>query len=120
MRFLDTYNEDCLEVFQAEHKEAVEPGVYRLACSVRAEGPGTFVYAVGDSTILKPIPAHESQDNVPDMGWSAISIDSIVVTGELIAYGLSSDEAFTGQPCRAQWFSATDFVLTRIGDLPKK
>ena len=120
VRFLDTYNEDCLEVFQAEHKEAVEPGVYRLACSVRAEGPGTFVYAVGDSTILKPIPAHESQDNVPDMGWSAISIDSIVVTGDLIAYGLSSDEAFTGQPCRAQWFSATDFVLTRIGDLPKK
>ena len=48
------------------------------------------------------------------------SIDNILVTGNSIAYGLSSDEDFTGQPCRAQWFSATDFKLIRIGDLPKK
>jgi len=25
----------------------------------------------------------------------------------------------TGRQCRSKWFSATDFTLTRIGDLPK-
>ena len=54
------------------------------------------------------------------MGWFDISIDNIVVTGDSIAYGLSSDEEFTGLPCRAQWFSATDFKLIRIGDLTRK
>ena len=54
------------------------------------------------------------------MGWFDVCIDSIVVTGDSIAYGLSSDEEFTGQTCRAQWFSATDFKLTRIGDLTRK
>ena len=120
VRFLDVYNENCEQVFQAERKEAVEPGVYRLDCAVRAEGPGPCVYAIGDSTMLKSIPVYEQpQNGVPDMGWFDISIDNIVVTGSSIAYGLSSDEDFTGQPCRAQWFSATDFKLTRTGDLPK-
>ena len=40
----------------------------------------------------------------------------IVVTSDSIAYGISTDETFTGQPCRSQWFSATDFKLTRTGD----
>ena len=106
VRFLDVYNENCEQVFQAERKEAV---------------PGPCVYAIGDSTMLKSIPVYEQpQNGVPDMGWFNISIDNIVVTGDSIAYGLSSDENFTGQPCRAQWFSATDFKLTRTGDLPKK
>ena len=121
VRFLDVYNENCEQVFQAERKEAVEPGVYRLDCAVRAEGPGPCVYAIGDSTMLKSIPVYEQpQNGVPDMGWFNISIDNIVVSGNSIAYGLSSDEDFTDQPCRAQWFSATDFKLTRTGDLPKK
>ena len=120
LRFLDVYNENCEEVFQAERKEAVEPGVYRLDCAVRAEGPGPCVYAIGDSTMLKSIPVYEAQDGIPDMGWFDISIDNIVVTGDSIAYGLSSDEEFTGLPCRAQWFSATDFKLIRIGDLTRK
>jgi len=56
----------------------------------------------------------------PDLhGWSIVSIENIVISGDSIAYGLSSDEAFTGQPCRAKWFSATDFKLTRTGDLPR-
>lgn len=120
LRFLDVYNEDCEEVFQAERKEAVEPGVYRLDCAVRAEGPGPCVYAIGDSIMLKSIPVYENRDGKPDMGWFDVCIDSIVVTGDSIAYGLSSDEEFTGQTCRAQWFSATDFKLTRIGDLTRK
>ena len=114
VRFLDVYNENCEEVFQTERKEAVEPGIYRLDCAARAEGPGPCIYAIGDSTMLKSIPVYEAQDGKPDMGWVDMSIDHIVVTGDSIAYGLSSDEEFTGQPCRSQWFSATDFRLTRI------
>ena len=120
LRFLDVYNENCEEVFQVERKEAVKPGVYRLDCVVRAEGPGPCVYAIGDSVKLESIPVYENLDGKPDMGWYDVSIDNIVVTGDSIAYGLSSDEDFTGQPCRAQWFSATDFKLTRTGDVPKK
>ena len=70
--------------------------------------------------MLKSIPVYENRDGKPDMGWFDVCIDSIVVTGDSIAYGLSSDEEFTGQTCRAQWFSATDFKLTRIGDLTRK
>ena len=114
LRFLDVFNEDCEEVFQAERKEAVEPGVYFLEFSVRAEGPGPCVYVIGDSVMLKSIPVSD----VPGMGWVRTVIENIVVSGDSIAYGVSSDEAFTGQPCRAQWFSATDFKLTRTGDLP--
>lgn len=114
LRFLDVFNEDCEEVFQAERKEAVEPGVYYLEFSVRAEGPGPCVYVIGDSVMLKSIPVSE----VPGMGWVSTVIENIVVSGDSITYGVSSDEAFTGQPCRAQWFSATDFKLTRTGDLP--
>ena len=120
LRFLDVYNENCEEVFQVERKEGVKPGIYRLDCVVRAEGPGPCVYAIGDSVRLESIPVYENLDGIPDMGWYDVSIDNIVVTGDSIAYGLSSDEDFTGQPCRAQWFSATDFKLTRTGDLPKQ
>ena len=115
LRFLDVYNENCEEVFQAERREAVEPGVYFLEFAVRAEGPGPCVYVIGDSVMKKSIPVSET----PGMGWVRTYIDNIVVTGDSIAYGVSSDEAFTGQPCRAQWFSATAFKLTRTGDLPK-
>ena len=115
LRFLDVYNENCEEVFQAERREAVEPGVYYLEFSVRTEGPGPCVYVIGDSVMLKSMPVSET----PGMGWVRTVIENIVVSGDSIAYGVSSDEAFTGQPCRAQWFSATDFKLTRTGGLPK-
>ena len=116
LRFLDVFNENCEEVFQAERKEAVEPGVYYLEFSVRTEGPGPCVYVIGDSVMLKSIPVSE----VPGMGWVRTVIENIVVSGDSIAYGVSSDEAFTGQPCQAQWFSATDFRLLRTGNLPNE
>ena len=59
LRFLDVHNENCEEVFQVERKEAVKPGVYRLDCAVRAEGPGPCVYAIGDSVKLESIPVYE-------------------------------------------------------------
>ena len=172
-RYLDAWNGDCEEVYQAEHTGQVEPGIYRLDCLARAEGPGTYIYAqAGKLTVFKQIPAYgntggefveqvrekmadvQIKDSVGERlvstttvefmgmkfhindyerngskslsdyfgdgkGWSVVSIDSIVVSNGSITYGVSTDEAFTGQPCHAKWFSASDFKVTRIGDLPK-
>ena len=54
-------------------------------------------------------------------GWSEVQIINIFVTHDSIpvVYGVSTVPEFTRHPCRAKEFSATDFVLTRIGDLPK-
>ena len=117
VRFLDVYNAHCKEEFQVERREKVEPGIYQLTCYARAEGPGTFVYANSSEKILRPIPV--KPDSVEGMGWYPITIDSIVVNSGSIGYGMSSDEAFTGEPCRAKYFSAMDFKLTRTADLPK-
>ena len=167
VRYLDAWNEACEEVYQAERKEAVQPGIYRLDCIARAEGPGPCIYAIGDSKMLKSIPVygntggelvkliqkemadvqendssetkrvskttvsimgmefvinqsietHSMKQSDEGFGWSIVSIDNIKVSGDSIAYGVSTDAAFTGHPCRAQWFSATDFKLTRTGDL---
>ncbi|MBO4827145.1 MAG: PspC domain-containing protein [Prevotella sp.] len=168
VRYLDAWNENCKEVYQAERKQVVEPGIYRLDCLARAEGPGPCIYVLGDKKYLKEIPAYGDtggelvdsiQRRLPEvaedlkkrskvslkffgmeieindeqldfddedtskarvkegLGWSVVSIENIVVTDGTIAYGVSTDAAFTGHPCRAQWFSATDFTLTRTGDL---
>ena len=116
VRFLDTYNEDCNEVFQVERNEKVEPGIYQLTCYARAEGAGTFIYASGNEVQMRPIPVNNDEN---EMGWKPITIDSIVVAGNTIAYGMSSDPEFTGETCRAKWFSAMDFKLTRTADLPE-
>ena len=158
-------------VYQAEHTEWVEPGVYSLNCIVRADGRGTFVYTLVDGEKkLKEIPPYgctggelwmgthllppskvrgsveENHRKIEKMmegeplwkqeewkkivkanhgrgfGWSIVHIDDIIVTADSIpvVYGISTVPEFTGQPCHAKQFSATDFVLTRIGDLQKK
>ena len=157
-------------VYQAEHTEWVEPGVYSLNCIVRADGRGTFVYTLVDGEKkLKEIPPYgctggelwmgthllppskvrgsveENHRKIEKMmegepvwkqeewkkivkanhgrgfGWSIVHIDDIIVTADSIpvVYGISTVPEFTGQPCHAKQFSATDFVLTRTGDLPK-
>ena len=114
VRFLDTFNEDCKEVFHVEHKERVEPGVYRLECMARAEGPGTCIFAVGEGKHLSSIPVRSQIDGEYSMGWTPIVIDNIVVSDKGITYGMSSDSTFTGLNCRAKWFSAIDFKLEKI------
>lgn len=149
-------------VYQAEHTEWVEPGVYSLNCIVRADNRGAFVYTqVDGEKQLKEIPPYGDKggelwlgitkalkENGKDLqelkaepqwkqdewhkiakanhsrgfGWSSIQIDNLIVTADSIpiVYGVSTVPEFTGQPCRAKWFSATDFELTRTGDLPKQ
>ena len=116
-RYLDAWNNDCKEVYQAERKENVEPGIYKLACNARAEGPGPCIYAVGDKKMLQQIPVNGNNGGAMGNGWSTVTIDSIVVTGNTIVFGVSTDESFTGKPCRAKWFSATDFELFRVEEL---
>jgi phage shock protein PspC (stress-responsive transcriptional regulator) len=150
------WDEDQQLVYQAEHTEWVEPGVYSLSCVVRADGWGTFVYTVcNGEKQLKDIPArgfkggelwesaNQSLDSLKatkrpasreqrhwyniaranhsrGYGWSELRIDSIVVTHDSIpvVYGVSTVPEFTGHPCHTKQFSATDFKLTRTGDLP--
>ena len=155
-RYLDTYNDNCEAVLRVERSESVEPGIYRMDCLVRAEGPGAYVYAMAaDSTYLMEIPAYENKpaglydllqqeleyghDKAGSLkylslqidsaavrnhaecldGWSVVTIDNIIATDGTIAYGMTSDKTITGRQCRSKWFSATDFTLTRTGDLPK-
>ena len=157
MRYLDTYDENCEAILRVERKQDLKPGVYRLDCLVRAEGPGAYVYAMAaDSTYLMEIPAYDDKpaglydllqqelENGKDSviclkylnlkvdsaavrnhaecldGWSVVTIDNIVSTDGTIAYGMTNDTSFTGQQCRSKWFSATDFTLTRTGELPQR
>lgn len=157
MRYLDTYDENCEATLRVERKQDLKPGVYRLDCLVRAEGPGAYVYAMAaDSTYLMEIPAYDDKpaglydllqqelengkDGVVCLkylnlkvdsaavrnhaecldGWSVVTIDNIVSTDGTIAYGMTNDTSFTGQQCRSKWFSATDFTLTRTGELPQR
>ena len=59
VRYLDTHDSDCLEIYQAERKEAVGPGRYRLTCVGRSQGSGVFIYVDGAcGKQLKEIPAY--------------------------------------------------------------
>jgi len=52
------WDKDQPLVYQAEHTEWVEPGVYSLSCVVRADGWGAFVYTVcNGEKQLQDIPA---------------------------------------------------------------
>ena len=58
-------------------------------------------------------------NNGEGYGWSYICLDSIkIYEPSVIRYGISTDEKFTDDIVPTNgWFSATDFLLERIGDL---
>ena len=58
-------------------------------------------------------------NNGEGYGWSYICLDSIkIFEPSVIRYGISTDERFTDDIAPTNgWFSATDFLLERIGDL---
>lgn len=56
-------------------------------------------------------------NNGQGFGWSYICINNFRVnTTTWITYGVTTDEAITGNPASTGWFSATDFVLEKIGN----
>lgn len=58
-------------------------------------------------------------NNGEGYGWSYVCLDNIkIFEPSIIRYGISTDERFTDDIAPTNgWFSATDFVLERIGDL---
>lgn len=61
-----------------------------------------------DSIKLKIASANDSQG----FGWSVVSIKNINVGSDgIVAYGISTDTAFTKEKTECEWVSATDFVL---------
>lgn len=58
--------------------------------------------------------ANESNRYLP-YGWTVMTIGDIKITHrQIIHYGVSTDQAFTGKRCTANWFSASDFVLHKL------
>lgn len=56
-------------------------------------------------------------NNGQGFGWSYIYINDFRVnTTTWLTYGVTTDESITGVPASTGWFSATDFVLEKIGD----
>lgn len=53
-------------------------------------------------------------------GWSRIVIDNIVVRDGNLTYGVTCDPNLTGKTLKRRWLSAVDFMLERVGDLPKE
>ena len=48
-------------------------------------------------------------------GWNRIAFEPFRITAPtVVRYGLTSDNAFTGKTWLGQWFSATDFHITRV------
>ena len=63
--YLDVYNPEGSQVFQAERHEAVTAGFYSITCNARAQGSGVFIFAATPSSV-KPlaqtmIPAFENE-----------------------------------------------------------
>lgn len=56
-------------------------------------------------------------NNHKGFGWNRITFEPIRVTvPTIIRYGLTSDDAFTGKTWLGQWFSATDFEVTKVNE----
>ena len=132
VRYLDVYawtNEKRLH-YRAERQEIVKPGYYRLECAARANGEGVLIYMDNpvnhNSTFYHSVPALGNEGGDLGKGWSKITIDSVLVNSSVrrvdyckVSYGVTTFMNKMPDRCRATWLSATDFKLTRIGDLPE-
>ena len=142
VRYLDCYDEFHRQRYRAERTETLQPGTYRLTCAARANGDGACIYAiVGDEKpVFVEIPntgdeggsiwdeanftaevegqapsAIAEANNGRGFGWNRIVIEPILITKPIVLrYGLTSDDDFTGRTWLGQWFSATDFEISRI------
>ena len=116
--------------YRAERQELVKPGYYRLECAARANGEGVLIYMNNpmnhNSTFYHSVPALGNEGGDLGKGWSKITIDSVLVNSSVrrvdyckVSYGVTTFMNKMPDRCRATWLSATDFKLTRIGDLPE-
>lgn len=133
--YLDAWNPNGQQIYQAEKRQPVEPGVYRIVCAARAEGAGVYIYATTTSkkygVKLVEVPHYgntegEIWENALDgsaekdanmgngFGWSKVVVTIKVDENDTLVYGVTSDSKFTGKPFRSQWFSAADFEVERV------
>lgn len=73
VRYLDAYSDSYELRYQAERREIVEPGLYRLTCVARAEGTGVCVYATSTPDVTGAAPQDTLKTvtrkvEVPDFG----------------------------------------------------
>ena len=134
--YLDTWNPNSNQVYQAEKQQPVEPGTYRVICAARAEGPGVYIFATTKSgkggVKLVEVPHYgntegEIWENAPEgsaekecnngsgFGWSKVVVTIEIKEQDTLVYGVTSDSKFTGKPYKSQWFSAADFEVERLG-----
>ena len=134
--YLDAWNPNGQQVYQAEKTLPVEPGTYRIICSARAEGPGCYIFATTTSkkngVKLVEVPHYgntegEIWENALDgsaekevnmgngFGWSKVVVTIQIDSQDTLVYGVTSDSKFTGKTFKSQWFSASDFEVERVG-----
>ena len=134
--YLDAWNPNAQQVYQAEKQQPVEPGTYRIVCAARAEGPGCYIFATTSSNKygvkLVEVPHYgntegEIWENALDAsaekecnmgngyGWSKVVVTIQIDSQDTLIYGVTSDSKFTGKPFKSQWFSAGDFSVERVG-----
>lgn len=134
--YLDAWNPNGQQVYQAEKQQPVEPGTYRIICSARAEGPGCYIFATTTSkkngVKLVEVPHYgntegeiweaaldgsaEKEVNMGNgFGWSKVVVTIQIDSQDTLVYGVTSDSKFTGKTFKSQWFSASDFEVERVG-----
>lgn len=134
--YLDAWNPNGQQVYQAEKQQPIEAGTYRIICCARAEGPGCYIFATTSSgkygIKLVEVPHYgntegEIWENALDgsaekdvnmgngFGWSKVVVTIQVGEHDTLIYGVTSDSKFTGKPFKSQWFSAADFEVERLG-----
>ncbi|WP_033148614.1 hypothetical protein [Prevotella sp. P6B1] len=133
--YLDAWNPNGQQLYQAEKSQPVEAGTYRIICSARAEGPGCYIFAKTTSnSVLKfvEIPHYgntegEIWENAPEgsaerdvnmgngFGWSKVVVTVEIKEHDTLIYGVTTDQKFSGKACKSQWFSAADFEVERLG-----
>ena len=134
--YLDAWNPNNAQVYQAEKQQPIEAGTYRIICSARAEGPGCYIFATTSSgkygVKLVEVPhygntegeiwenalegsAEKEVNGGNGFGWSKVVVTIQVGEHDTLIYGVTSDSKFTGKPFKSQWFSAADFEVERLG-----
>ena len=134
--YLDAWNPNNRQLYQAEKTQPVEPGTYRIICAARAEGPGVYIFATTKSgkagvkmvevphygntegEIWESAPegsAEKECNNGSGFGWSKVVVTIEIKEPATLVYGITSDSKFTGKVFNSQWFSAADFEVERLG-----
>ncbi len=134
--YLDAWNPNNRQLYQAEKTQPVEPGTYRIICAARAEGPGVYIFATTKSgkagVKMVEVPHYgntegEIWENAPEgsaekecnngsgFGWSKVVVTIEIKEPATLVYGITSDSKFTGKLYNSTWFSAADFEVERLG-----